>query len=198
MKKSFRNIITILKMSVLLAFSITSYTTMANDELIRIEPTPKDKVYPIQRTTAEWKNMLTAFEYNILIDKGTEYAFSGALDKEKRKGIYYSRATGQPLFSSEHKYDSGTGWPSFWRPIDAAAIDYYSDTKLFYVRTEVTDSSSGAHLGHVFKDGPRPTGLRYCINSASLIFVAEGEKPPKIVQEYLDKYGASSPIPKNS
>lgn len=189
-----------LQLSVILAlvFSFTPLTIMANDNTIKIKPTPKNKVYAIQRSTTEWKEMLTAFEYNILIDKGTEYAFSGALDKEKRKGIYYSRATGQPLFSSEHKYDSRTGWPSFWRPIDEEAIDYYSDNKLFYVRTEITDSSSGAHLGHVFNDGPNPTGLRYCINSASLIFVAEGEEPPQLVKDYLEKYGASSPIPKKS
>ncbi len=189
-----------MKLPVILAavFTFTSFPIMANDDTIKIEPTPKNKVYAIQRSTDEWKKMLTSFEYNILIDKGTEHAFSGALDKEKRKGIYYSRATGQPLFSSDHKYDSRTGWPSFWRPIEGEAIDYYSDNGLFYVRTEVTDSSSGAHLGHVFKDGPNPTRLRYCVNSASLIFVAKGEEPPQIVKDYAEEYGASSPIPKKS
>lgn len=160
----------------------------AETEQQYVRPTDPNKVYPIQLSERAWRARLSAFEYRILREEGTEYAFSGALNKEKRKGIYYSRATGQPLFSSEHKYDSRTGWPSFWRPIDVDAIDYFVDNKLFYTRIEVTDSSSGSHLGHVFEDGPPPTGLRYCINSAALIFVAEGEEPPALVKTYLKQY----------
>ncbi|MCH9664824.1 MAG: peptide-methionine (R)-S-oxide reductase MsrB [Gammaproteobacteria bacterium] len=167
-------------------------------EKIKIEPTSADKVYPIQYDENYWQKNLSEFEYQVIRNKGTEYAFSGDLNNEKRKGIYYSRATGQPLFSSEHKYDSRTGWPSFWRPIDDSAIDYYVDKKLFHTRIEVTDSSSGAHLGHVFEDGPKPTGLRYCINSVSMIFVAEGEEPPQIVKDYIAKFGASSPALRKS
>ncbi len=181
-----------LVLGILLA--ITPLNIMAAEK-IKIEPTSADKVYPIQYDENHWKKNLSEFEYQVIRNKGTEYAFSGDLNNEKRKGIYYSRATGQPLFSSEHKYDSRTGWPSFWRPIDDNAIDYYMDKKLFHTRIEVTDSSSGAHLGHVFEDGPKPTGLRYCINSVSMIFVAEGEEPPQIVKDYIAKFGASSPAP---
>ncbi|TVR02799.1 MAG: peptide-methionine (R)-S-oxide reductase, partial [Spirochaetaceae bacterium] len=141
--------------------------------------------YPIELTEAEWRERLTDFEYYVLREKGTERAFTGEYDGVYRPGIYYSRATGQPLFSSEHKYDSGTGWPSYWQPIHPDAILYRIDDSLWMRRIEVVDSSSGSHLGHVFPDGPPPTGLRYCINSAALLFVAEGEEPPAIVRDYL-------------
>lgn len=158
------------------------------EEKIDIQPVEKGKQYSVRYQENEWKELLSDFEFHVLRDKGTEYAFSGKLNKEYGKGVYYSRATGQPLFSSEHKYDSYTGWPSFWRPIDEQAIDYYIDRKFGIKRIEVTDSSSGSHLGHVFTDGPAPTGLRYCINSVSLIFVPEGEEPPQIVKDYLQQF----------
>lgn len=145
--------------------------------------------YPIELTEAEWRERLTDFEYYVLREKGTERAFTGEYDGVYRPGIYYSRATGQPLFSSEHKYDSGTGWPSYWQPIHPDAILYRIDDSLWMRRIEVVDSSSGSHLGHVFPDGPPPTGLRYCINSAALLFVAEGEEPPAIVRDYLERFG---------
>lgn len=150
--------------------------------------TEESKTYAISHPVEEWRQKLSEFEYKILRNKGTEYAFSGKLDEEKRTGTYYSRATGQPLFHSEAKYDSRTGWPSFWQPINKEAIDYYLDSSLFSTRVEIVDSSSGSHLGHVFNDGPPPTGLRYCINSAALIFVVEGEELPALVKEYQAKY----------
>ena len=171
----------ILLCSALLTFNMAT----ANDK-IKIEAAAEGKSYPIEHSKVQWRKQLSDFEYHVLRDKGTEYAFSGKLNNEKRKGIYYSRATGQPLFSSEHKYDSRTGWPSFWRPIDEDAVDYYIDKKFFQTRIEITDSSSGSHLGHVFDDGPKPTGKRYCINSASLVFVAEGEEPPELVKKYQE------------
>ncbi|NBF39532.1 MAG: peptide-methionine (R)-S-oxide reductase MsrB [Spirochaetes bacterium] len=147
------------------------------------------KDYPFELSEREWRSRLSDFEYYVLREDGTERAFANELYDNKQEGVYYSRATGQPLFSSEHKYSSGTGWPSFWRPIDDDAVDYYIDRKMWMERIEVTDSSSGSHLGHVFEDGPEPTGLRYCLNSAALIFVAEGEEPPQIVKDYEARYG---------
>jgi methionine-R-sulfoxide reductase len=141
--------------------------------------------YPISLNEQEWEKRLTDKQYYILREKGTERAFTGKLNKNYERGTYYSAATGQPLFSSETKFDSGTGWPSFYQPIDPDAVVLKEDNSLWMQRVEVLDSSSGSHLGHVFPDGPDPTGLRYCINSEALIFVPEGEEPPEIVKEYL-------------
>lgn len=135
---------------------------------------PDDKInYPIVKTDAEWKAQLKGLAYEVLRHEGTERAFSGALNDEKRKGTYYSAATGQALFRSEDKFDSGTGWPSFTRPIDPSAVILRIDSSYGMERVEVEDSSSGSHLGHVFDDGPAPTGLRYCINAVSLTFVPD-------------------------
>lgn len=152
---------------------------------------PKDgePEYPITLTDEQWRQRLTPFQYSVLRKKGTERAFTGQYYNEHRKGTYYSAATGQPLFTSETKFDSGTGWPSFYEPVNPDAVVLIEDRSIFGVRIEVLDSSSGSHLGHVFPDGPKPTGLRYCINSVSLIFVPEGDEPPVIVKEYLSKYG---------
>jgi peptide-methionine (R)-S-oxide reductase len=134
--------------------------------------------YPMQLTESQWKERLTPEQFYILRKKGTEQAGTGKYDHFNKKGIYYSAASLQPVFSSETKFDSGTGWPSFYEPINKEAIRLVKDVDHGMVRWEVVDSKSGSHLGHVFDDGPKPTGKRYCLNSAALIFVPEGGKPP--------------------
>jgi methionine-R-sulfoxide reductase len=141
--------------------------------------------FPIVLSEEEWKARLTPFRYHVLREKGTEMAFTGDLLDVHEEGIFYSAATGQPLFRSKDKFDSGTGWPSFTAPITQDAVILKEDSSFGMRRVEVLDSSSGSHLGHVFDDGPPPTGLRYCINSASLLFVPGGAEPPQIVKNYL-------------
>jgi peptide-methionine (R)-S-oxide reductase len=135
-------------------------------------------VYPMQLTDAQWKARLNDGQYYILRQKGTEMAGTGKYDHFYEKGTYYSAATLQPLFSSDTKFDSGTGWPSFYAPITPDAVRLIKDDSGGMERWEVVDSKSGSHLGHVFDDGPAPTGKRYCMNSAALIFVPEGGQPP--------------------
>jgi peptide-methionine (R)-S-oxide reductase len=127
------------------------------------------KTYPLQLSDGEWRRRLTAEQYYILRKQGTETPFTSPLNKEKRKGTFVCAADGLALFASTTKYDSGTGWPSFWKPLPGA-VGTSTDYDVGYPRTEVHCSRCGGHLGHVFDDGPRPTGKRYCMNGDAMLF----------------------------
>ncbi len=134
--------------------------------------TTSENQYEIQKTEQEWKEILTPEQFRVLRKHGTERAGTSPLDKNYSEGTYLCAACGQPLFTSDTKFNSGTGWPSFYQPLENA-IDTTVDRSLFMTRTEVHCSRCGGHLGHVFSDGPKPTGQRYCMNGVSLEFAPE-------------------------
>ncbi len=159
----------------------------SNHEITRPNDTGE---YPLTRSKEEWKEILEPLQYDVLRNSATERPFTGKYYKNTDAGVYYSAASGQPLFASDAKYDSGCGWPSFFEPIVPGAIIYREDRTHGMIRTEIVDSATGSHLGHVFDDGPKPTGLRYCMNSAAMIFVGIDQEPPQIVKDYMKNHAS--------
>jgi peptide-methionine (R)-S-oxide reductase len=131
---------------------------------------PSHTIYKVVKSDEEWRQQLTPIQYKVLREKGTEVAFTGEYWDNHKKGTYFCAACQLPLFASKTKFESGTGWPSFYQPIEESAVLKIEDTSYGMVREEIVCSQCGGHLGHVFDDGPPPTGLRYCMNSASLKF----------------------------
>lgn len=149
-----------------------SLSAPTGDVKYRAMVIPLEKVdgSKLQRSDEEWRALMSPLQFYVMREEGTERAFTGEYDGHKVDGVYYCSACGNPLYSSAKKYDSGTGWPSYWMPITETAITEKTDRKLGIQRTEVLCARCDSHLGHVFPDGPQPTGLRYCMNSVALNF----------------------------
>jgi peptide-methionine (R)-S-oxide reductase len=164
---------------ILTLFTALILTTSCNQAQQAVDTSPfivtpaGDSIPKIRKSEKEWKAELTKFEYNVMREAGTEKAFTGEYWDNHAKGEYVCRACGFPLFESSTKFKSGTGWPSFYQPAHSYSVEEIRDSSLGMIRTEVRCARCGAHLGHMFDDGPKPTGLRYCINSISLKFQPE-------------------------
>ena len=158
------------KRSITILFCIIGVSLMGQSQQQSSKGFVMDKII---KTDEEWQACLTPEQYQVLREKGTERAFTGKYYKHKAKGTYICSGCDNELFSSETKYDSGSGWPAFFDAIDSKKVNTKSDFSLGMIRTEITCAKCGSHLGHVFEDGPKPTGLRYCVNSLSLKFVTK-------------------------
>ena len=161
-----KHLFNIVAIVLLITFSVQAQTGK------KAESPKTTKAYPIRKSENDWKKILSPVSFQVMVKGGTEAPFNNAYHDHHEKGIYVSAATGEPLFSSEDKFDSGTGWPSFTKPIKPGAIAIVTDSSHGMIREEVVEAKTGLHLGHVFNDGPKNKGgLRYCMNSAAFNFV---------------------------
>jgi len=145
----------------------------ANAYILRVTEDPMAEHFKVEKSDAEWRKQLTPDQYRVTREHGTERAWTHLYNTEKRAGIYHCVGCGAALFDASTKYESGSGWPSFFAPLKQDAVGESTDNALFTTRTEVHCATCGAHLGHVFPDGPQPTGLRYCMNGTALDFEAK-------------------------
>lgn len=157
----------LLRAGLLLGVGLLAQRTYAGGRAVEIPA----QIVKVTKTEEDWKKALTAEQFHVLRKEGTERAFTNPLNENKATGTYVCAGCDLPLWSSQHKFDSGTGWPSFWQPIAPQVIESKTDYYLLYARTEVHCARCGGHQGHVFNDGPKPTGLRYCINGVSIKFI---------------------------